>query len=78
MLPIKRLVLSDSDSRWEKQHETEFYSLSFRMFGTDKYENLVANCDKPVDYIKKPPFVLSEHKIPSITSEKYLGLDIID
>ncbi|WP_266336350.1 transposase [Streptococcus suis] len=41
---------------WERGAEAEFYSLSFRMvrfeIAPDKYETIVTNCDKPVDYIK--------------------------
>lgn len=43
---------------WERGSEAEFYPLSFRMVRfqivQNKYETLVTNCDKPVDYFKKP------------------------
>lgn len=43
---------------WERGSEAEFYPLSFRMVRfqivPNKYETLVTNCDKPVDYFKKP------------------------
>lgn len=41
---------------WERGSEAEFYPLSFRMvrfqIAPNKYETLVTNCDKPVDYLK--------------------------